>query len=340
MKSDLLHLRSSYKRRAVIFVSANNDIAYSIAKAAQYDFTLFVVTENINVYQFMQKLKLKHARIIYLSTKLKRPKKVYHWLNEYKYLSVLRRNVFSSFFGYDIIFRAHAYDLLTCSLVVYLAARNNIFFEVSEEALELFNEHWSLSSLAYSIVYRSPLIQYEHIGKKVVGLQKSYALNARSAPIPNKLVADVFLKYSIGIRENINYVLILDDGDSQTNNLLNYDEIMAGIIKKLQQLNIEFMVKTHPRYRLSNCFKYFDDHIINNSIPVEFIDSKNMICIIGHYSIALANYANSGEKVVSLINILEYTTQATCLKEMRKKYLSDNDADHRIEYINDLSGLF
>lgn len=340
MKSGLLSNTSLHKKKAVIFVSANNDIAYSVAKATQYDYTLFVVTENDNVYKFMHMLGIENSNILYLESKLKQKKRLSNWLDEYKYIKRLKQNIFSSISGYDVIFRAHAYDLLTCALVHYLAEINSVEYAGSQESLNMFDEHWSLSGIPFQMVYSSPLIQYEHIGRRIMGLEKKYVLSAKTIPLPKTLMADTIGKYSIHLRKDINYILILDDGDSQTKDILNFNEVMVGIVNKLKQMNIEFMIKPHPRFGVSNCFKPYGDNHINLPIPVEFINPQNIICIIGHYSIGLANYANMGASVVSLINIFEYGSSARDIKSLRKQYLSDNDTNSKIEYLNNLSDLF
>ena len=89
---------------------------------------------------------------------------------------------------------------------------------------------------------------------------------------------------------------------------------MTKVFDYLQ--DYEVFLKGHPRRGASILALEHNFKIIDNQIPIEYIDLSNCICVIGSISNSLAKIADHGVKSISLLKYLDFNDQ-----DLKKVYI-------------------
>jgi len=135
-------------------------------------------------------------------------------------------------------------------------------------------------------------------------------------------------KYASSAAGSRPYVLMLDSEENYEGLAAESGErVIADVFALLSRFNT--LVKGHPRlgsshYSVDRRFQQIIPHI-----PIEFVDLSNCRCVVGYYSIALANIANMGIKAISLLKVMPYID--TNVRQSRILYL-EQYAPNRILY--------
>ncbi len=304
----------------VYFCSAYNDVSHILAFIERDTNArhLIIVVNIHQCFKFLKTLQTKNSDVLFIESKLKKPKQLLQWIYEWNNLKQIRLNILNQIVGSKVVFFSSFYDLLGCSCINLLKDKNAIFLSIPiEKDFKLTKR--KILDVMYSALYGVRFETFSYINRKVSGLPLSYLNLHVKQDIQadeNELIA-VRKKFSRSLTSDVPYILMLD-ADVNFEGLTNSgEEAVEKLFNLLRKFNT--VVKGHPRLGLSQVTVRYEFHEIESFIPIEFIDFSMCQCVVGCWSIALANIANMGVKSISLLKLLPYADEK--LRQSRINYL-------------------
>lgn len=326
-------------KEIIIFCQAPADIKYALSLYDKYKDSSQISVFCVNVegmYKFVKSLKLNIARLIYIPYDFKLSfKNLIKIINTKLNLAKIYKKYFSRTQDYEIYFFSHFFDFVTFYMLHRLNKSNKIRFinHYDDKASKYFKRP--------SISFRLLIIRYiykimtginfdfykRHTGDKHYFIEFPYADYGIKEIKENILRKEVYKKYSYRVVANKKgkRVLLLEMDYKKVNIFNNYENTTKKIINRIKSEGFEIYIKPHPRLGHSYFLDDINVNFIEKYVPAEFIDEDIFDLIIGISSVALAYFAEKGnKKVISLINVYNYKFE--------------EDKQRSIEYLNDLSG--
>ena len=309
---------------AVFFCSAFNDISFILSeiKYKKYQKSLVFVTNNIGVFQFLKTLAIKGMELEFLESKLKINLNPIDWLKEIFNVNVALYFKFKSIKNSSIYFYATYYDTISMYAAGQLKYNNKLYMGLLPEAYEFVENGRRLYDKVISILYKVPIHTYRSVGINVSGLSQDFLnkFTIKGRDIPSSELIQIQNKYSYKLLEDKQYVLLLSsEEDSGIMNVYSSaEDIYLFIIKYLNK--DEVCIKAHPRIGEASFLTPCKIRQMPSYIPIEYLNLSNCKMVIGINSIALANIASRGIKVVSIMKMM--------------KFFSDEILQSYINYLN------
>jgi uncharacterized protein YbaR (Trm112 family) len=213
-----------------------------------------------------------------------------------------------------------------------LKRKNNLYLGFFPEADEFTEIGRRIYDKVISILYQVPIHTFKSVGIKVSGLSQNFSNNfiLKGREIPSSELIQIQNKYAYNIHEGIPFILLLssEEDNGIANVYSSAKEIYLYIVNhcKLEEL----CIKAHPRIGAASFLLPFKIKEMPNYIPIEYLNLSNCKMVVGINSIALANIASRGVKVVSIMNLISFYSQE--IKSSYIKYLEVNSYNSSIIY--------
>jgi hypothetical protein len=328
----------------VFFCSAYNDVSHILAliERKQNNENLIIVVNNYNCFEYLRTLNINNTELFFISSKLRNLKKPSEWIKERANIRSINNNILRQIKKSEVVFFALFYDLLTCKCIDILKDSNKIYLSLHSEA-ELADfqscQKVLVKDKLLSRIYKLRFHSYINLNRNVTGLPLSYIkkylntdLNAEEEELQfvrNKYATKM-------LKDNKPFILFLDAEANYNKTIINYFQDISKILNMLKNYNI--YAKGHPRVGVSKIVRSFNLGTIESSIPIEFLDFSNCKCVIGLESIALANIANSGVNVISLLKYFDYKNANIRTKWIKYLERLCNSEIHYPETLNNIKG--
>jgi hypothetical protein len=312
----------------VFFCQAYNDISYILAsiELEKYEENLIIVVDNYGLFQFLESLDIKHTQFNFISRKLKSLRNPFQIISERINIWRIRKNILANINDVKVTVYATVIDLLTCSCIEPLRKNNDVYLGIPLLESDNFSEckTTSLKVKFLSKIYSTKLHSYQHVLNKTAGLPKKYVDKYLKTDyiLDKSRILKVQKKYSKNLSKDP-FILLLDTEVKTTFNLYKQSHTlkMTKVFDYLQDFDV--FLKGHPRRGASILALEYNFKIIDNEIPIEYIDLSNCVCVIGSISNSLANIADHGVKSISLLKYLDFNDNN--LKNGYIRGLSDRD---------------
>jgi hypothetical protein len=150
-----------------------------------------------------------------------------------------------------------------------------------------------------------------------------------------RLMVDKY-SYKIGATGSKN--ILFFEANGVIEDIFNdYEEVFTRILNLIYEHDCTVYIKPHPRKGFSRFLTVFPITFIENYVPAEFIDLRNIDFIFGIETVSMANIAREEKKpVCSLINLFEFRDRA--VKEYYVEYLNTR-APGRITFVKTYTEL-
>jgi len=331
---------------AIYFCSAYNDVVYILGDIFKRKprKALVIVSSKIKLFDFLNDLQIKNIEVQYFDSKLNSFKRLKAYYNEILNLKEIKGNI-TAYRNVDVYFFPLYFDLITLYCVYQLSYCNNIHqIRIPGDLTGQKLKGLKLKTFLASLIYRIPLCNYRVIDKDAIGFCENF-IKANVEPVNaiNQNEKDyVYNFYSIKLKFPRNFILYLSSGDDFEiiGDEASFDDITLKILKVLKEIfGNNIALKGHPKYGISIILKDKRLNLIPNNIPIEFINLKNCICVLGLSSFAMSNFCNSGLNVLSTLELYEVADQE--LREYKKLDLNMaiNSEEKQIFYPNTLLSL-
>jgi hypothetical protein len=319
---------------AVFFCSAFNDISFILAEIEykKCQKSLIYVTNNFGVFQFLQKLNVTGMELEFLETKLKNNINPIHWFIEFCNLNFRLYYKFKAIKNKSVYFYATYYDTLSMYAIGQLKNKNKLYLGFLPEPDEFIHSRRRLYDKIISILYQVPINTYKSVGIKVSGLSQAYLKNfiIKGRRIPSSELINIQNNYAYQLKDDKTYILLLssEEDDGIANVYSSAKDIFLYILNhyKLDEL----CIKAHPRVGPASFLMPFKIREMPVFVPIEFLNLSNCKLAIGINSIALANIASRGKKVVSIMNLMSFYSEE--IRSSYIKYLEVNSFNNSISY--------
>jgi hypothetical protein len=144
--------------------------------------------------------------------------------------------------------------------------------------------------------------------------------------------SNIFSKYAYKFDKITERSVLLFESlpEQEDDMLMDYQSIMACVLRELKDAGYRIFIKPHPRVGGSPFAKEYADCILSKSIPGEFISVENFLSVIGVDTLALANIArrSSRGKFFSLIKMFKFRHEES--KTLFVDYLREHSEDNII----------
>lgn len=318
----------------IFFCSAYNDISFILAEIEykNYQKSLVYVNNNIGVFEFLKTLNVEGMELEFLESKLKNNFNPIHWLNEFVNLNFRLHYKFKKIKNKSVYFYATFYDTISMYAAGRLKRNNKLYLGFLPEADEFTEIGRRIYDKVISILYQVPIHTFKSVGIKVSGLSQNFSNNfiLKGREISSSELIQIQSKYAYNIQEDIPFILLLssEEDNGIANVYSSAKEIYLYIVNhcKLEEL----CIKAHPRIGTASFLLPFKIKEMPNYIPIEYLNLSNCKMVVGINSIALANIASRGVKVVSIMNLISFYSQE--IKSSYIKYLEVNSYNNSIIY--------
>jgi len=304
----------------VYFCSAYNDVSHILALIEREPQSrhCIIIVDIQQCYTFVKTLPIENTDVIFIQSKLHKPKNPFNWFLEWENLRNIKKKILDAIIDVKIIFFSSFFDRITCYCITRLKSKNKVFLSIPIE--ETFKPtQRRILDFGYSVLYGVRFDTFYYINKKVTGLPLTYIKQnvKQDIQVKNSELFAARKKFSKHLSGNEQFILLLD-AECNYDGLINSDNsVIHTLFGLLTKFNV--LVKGHPRLGLSSFSLNAKFSQIDSYIPVEFIDFSICCCVVGSWSIALANTATMGVKSISLLKLLPYADEN--LRQARINYL-------------------
>ena len=325
----------------LFFCQAYNDIAYILSTIdnENYNDNLIVIVNNYDILIFFERLNLKRTKYYFISKKLKTLKNPCQIFYEYYNVRLYRKVFFSNIKSLKVTVYATMIDLLTCSIIDVLKKNNEIFLGIPILESDNFipQKKATRKVKLLSFIYGVKLQSFKHVQNDTAGLALSYVKKYIKDDfiLDDKILKNIYKKNLIEI-SNKPFILLLDTEVKSTFNLFrdDHDLKMLELFNLLNNFNV--ILKGHPRRGPSKLAQNYSFQIMDNKIPVEFIDFTQCICVIGLMSQALISISKLDINVISQLN---YVNFSDLNKQKDYKRTLINKSNNEIHFPENIDGF-
>ena len=329
------------KNEAVFFCSAFNDISYILAEInyKKYDTILIFIVNNSGAFQFFDSLKIKGVKLKFIKTRLNNNLNPIHWIKEFTYVHFYLYFLFRKITKLPVYFYTTFYDKICMYAAFQLKNNNFLYLGYYPEPSEFICRKRRLYDSIISLLYFAPIHSFTSSYFNVSGLSdkfvKKYFLKERDVHISERNY--IQNKYSVKFSDKKPFILILsskeDDGIIKVHS--STKKIFLYILHQFK--TEDFFLKAHPRIGPATFLSHYNINVIPSFVPIEFIDFTNCKLVIGLNSIALSNIASKGIRVLSLINLIDFSSEH--IRQNFIHYLNTNCTNYKIDYPNSFNSL-
>ncbi len=325
------------KDKISIFCQAPGDVIHTLALYHKYsekaNISIYCINVE-NIYKYIKSLNLKLDNLEFIpydfNLSIKNPLSI---ITTRKKLRKIYRNLFLKKENETIYFFSIWFDWVSFFFISKLYKRNKFIFykhylAVPEEGKTQYDFKEKIQLLQLYLITNIKL-QYttETSVKRLLFPYKKYNIKSQ---LPLKINQDIFKPYLYKTENNLTKSVLFFESELSNYNLFkNYIAETTEIIEFLQKQGFKVFIKGHPSLGSSKEISNICNSIIPKEIPAELLDVDSFDYIIGIQSSSLSYFAKEGNKVLSLINLLNFTQKKT--KEMYIKYLNEN-SNNKVKY--------
>ena len=263
--------------------------------------SIIILTYRKENYQFLISCELKKAEIRYieLETKINKSTNKYTtWLtarlNERNILDQIIDEVRSSNDN-QVIFHALNSDPLTAYLIYQIVETNPVIYidvlMLNNQPIKIINLislmglknylYFSLIKRIFGpIFFLSGNVKHQYITFDLARIKSKYLFEKK-----NDFDQDILEKYKYKINQQKIILLLYSNSFGVPED--QHNKCFQSLIEILIENKFLFYIKCHPQSTIPVMFSEFPQ--VPKHIPFEFLDSRNIVLIIGCFSAAMAN---------------------------------------------------
>jgi hypothetical protein len=270
------------------------------------------VTHEINTYKFLLSLNLDVNAIILFSNnivfRLKNPYSWTHWRREI-------RRIYAKYFAQEssnkVYYFSNYHDWLLLSLVAKLTENNTVMFVDYYNIKGPFNDIDNFFTMILGIIYNYVTgIKFKF--RKIIGSRlhlffqsANYSIQQyKSLDVDKNTLSNFLFKIKT---ESNKSILLIESNEVKNKAIVDYEIKLKKLLTLYKEQDYTIIVKPHPRLGYSSFLKPFIDVLIDDFVPAELVDCRNISAIIGISSLSLARLAKGyPTKTYSLLNFIKF----------------------------------
>jgi len=311
----------------VFIISSVDSLTHTLCflNKTTIDLKLIIVVNHKFIFDFIKRNKRFSKKVIFVQNLLNNPYIIKNWYQEWKNLRQIVNQYLDEIKHNNIIFFNMYYDTLAIFIISYLSNKNSLYLGLKDQDENLLiHRKATIVDLLLSLIYGIRFENYSNGINRLHGMPRKILPQIKnSVCITNLEKVTIWKNYKVkvkNIHHNHPYIIILDFFEMRKVLDIEY------LLKSFCDFNV--YIKLHPRQKsiadISKMMLF--DSIISEKIPIEFMDLSGCRACLGLGSLALSNLTHLNIKVISMLDIVEYSNKKRKLyKDYIVKYENDSN---------------